>query len=199
MGKQFLMIHNIMEDPDSSTAAYLYCHAMPAFALLSIGLTLLQSVKSQPIPPVVAAILETSVECYFATEIVVRYVVCPKKSAFFNSPHNIIDIATSLPLILRAGIGFVFTQEDAEHFPIAILLYVVPVFRLLKMLRGLKKFKLLLFTALHVYLETMPVLLMLWFIALLFSSLIYWAEPRDNIGSYPRALWLTIVTMSTVA
>eukprot|EP00972_Heterocapsa_arctica_P029763 4384275-Heterocapsa_arctica.AAC.1 len=35
-------------------------------------------------------------------------------------------------------------------------------------------------------------------LALGFASLIYLVEPRDNIDTLPRALWLTLVTMSTV-
>jgi len=48
-------------------------------------------------------------------------------------------------------------------------------------------------------LEALPVLLFtLVLIVFIFSGSIYWLEPRDNIESFPRAVWFTVVTMSTV-
>merc|ERR1719480_325837 len=75
---------------------------------------------------------------------------------------------------------------------------MTPVLRLLKLLRRFEKFHLLL-NAFQIALEALPVLIYaLVLMVLVFSAGIYWFEPRDNIGSFPEAMWLTVVTMSTV-
>jgi len=72
------------------------------------------------------------------------------------------------------------------------------VLRLLRMLRRFRTFELLL-SAIGLALEALPALLFVFLLlALIFSTLIYVVEPRTNIGSWPEAMWLTVISMTTV-
>merc|ERR1712232_363089 len=94
--------------------------------------------------------------------------------------------------------GFVIDHTRSTDIFTFTLLCVVPVVRLLKMLRGFHQIHLLA-KAFRQAFEALPVLLFtLVVITLVFSSLIYLVEPRSNIDSLPRAVWLSIVTMTTV-
>merc|ERR1712137_1078886 len=85
--------------------------------------------------------------------------------------------------------------DDLQH---VILINVVPIIRLMKLLRRFEKFHLVLvsfreaFAALPVLLFTMTLIALFW------SSVLLVCEPRETLDSIPEALWLTLVTMMTV-
>jgi len=141
-------------------------------------------------------------EVAFLSDMLARFYASPNRRAFCHNFYNVIDVVTVLPLVVRVAVGCVIPpatnnvgfDDVARYF----LLCIVPVARLLKILRHFETFQLLL-SAFKQCVEALPVLLFTQFlIALVFSSLIYFVEPRDNIGSLPTAVWLTIVTMTTV-
>merc|ERR1719440_564354 len=73
-----------------------------------------------------------------------------------------------------------------------------PILRLLKMIRHFEKIHLLR-SAFVECLEALPVLLYIQaMITLTFAAMIYFVEPRSNMQTYPQAIWLSIVTMTTV-
>mmetsp|Transcript_164538 Transcript_164538/g.315999 ORF Transcript_164538/g.315999 Transcript_164538/m.315999 type:complete len:215 (+) Transcript_164538:3-647(+) len=75
---------------------------------------------------------------------------------------------------------------------------MVPVLRLLKTIRHLRKFHLLVMSC-RLALEALPTLLFaLLVLTLAFAPVIFLVEERDNIPTLPKAIWLTIVTMTTV-
>jgi len=78
------------------------------------------------------------------------------------------------------------------------LLCTVPTIRLMKTLRRFQNLRLLT-SAIADTAEALPVLIftLLCFV-LIFSSLIYAVEPRDNVPTLPMAMWLTISTVTTV-
>lgn len=74
----------------------------------------------------------------------------------------------------------------------------VPVVRAMKALRRFEMLEILM-QAWRKAAEGLPVCLFFLLVAtLLFASMIFIVEPRDNIPSLPKAIWLTIVTMTTV-
>merc|ERR1719253_1028837 len=79
-----------------------------------------------------------------------------------------------------------------------MLVCIAPILRLMKMVRHFEKIHIL-NSAFNQSVEALPVLLYIqMMITLVFASMIYFVEPRDNIESYPQAIWLSIVTMTTV-
>mmetsp|Transcript_115359 Transcript_115359/g.326874 ORF Transcript_115359/g.326874 Transcript_115359/m.326874 type:complete len:506 (+) Transcript_115359:81-1598(+) len=198
--KHMLRIWTVMHDQDSSLAARCYAATMRYLVWISVIITLTQTVKPPPIPGFTQATLETMFDSIFLLEIAIRFVVCPNRRRFLQSAYNVIDIVAAVPLFLRSSIGFMPIEEDKDGcaYICFILLYIVPIIRILKTLRTFRKFHLLL-SAFVLALEALPVLLFtLVVILLIFSSLVYLLEPRSNIESLPKAMYFTIITMTTV-
>merc|ERR1719183_1085623 len=107
----------------------------------------------------------------------VRFLVSPDRSHFFRVVHNYVDFLAVCPLILRAAVGFKEINLDANHSTdsnvndliASTLICIVPILRLMKLLRRFQKF-LLLLHAFKDAAEALPVLLFtLTGIALTFS------------------------------
>lgn len=188
-----------LNDPDSSLGAGLYVYASTLTTLLAVLLTMFQAVQPAFISGAVAAALDCTLEVTWAIEYMLRLACSPKKKSFLSSALSIVELVAIMPFFVRASVGFVISISDADSSSaVAFLLFAVPVLRLLKILRSFKKFNLLLTTALRVYVETVPVMLILFWLLLIFSALLYAAEPRDNVATYQQAMWFVIVTMTTV-
>merc|ERR1712107_193342 len=121
-----------------------------------------------------------------------------------RDPFNTLDLLAALPLMLRIAVGFVVSDSDIDQsgeswvLTRSILLGAVPVLRLLKCMRRFETFHLVL-TACAGAAEALPVLMYILCVILLTgSAAIYCVEPRSNIESLPKALWFTLVTMTTV-
>lgn len=188
-----VLVWNFLSNPESSRVAAWYAVAMPALTLISIVTTLLQTSEPQLLHGVVPAVLETAFGSVFGIELVLRFITCPNRHGFLAGLHNAID--------LRAAVGFALPDGDVEGWRGAArdgLLCVVPILRLLKTLRRFERFRLVL-VAMEQAFEALPILMFsLLELTLFFSALIFLVEPRDNISSLPRAIWLTIVTMTIV-
>jgi len=191
-----------MEDPSSSRHARCYYIAMPVLIISSVFVSLLQTLTPSPIHPVVGAVLETTFDTIFVVEIFTRFVISPTRLVFFTQPFNIIDLFSAMSLVLRASVSFQLPPLNSAECSLSaqcsIIMLVVPVLRLFKTLRRFDNFRLILI-AFGVVFEALPILLFTFTVlALISSSAIYWLEPRDNIPSFATAMWLSIVTLTTV-
>eukprot|EP00747_Dinoflagellata_sp_TGD_P178667 gnl/TRDRNA2_/TRDRNA2_28023_c0_seq1.p1 gnl/TRDRNA2_/TRDRNA2_28023_c0~~gnl/TRDRNA2_/TRDRNA2_28023_c0_seq1.p1 ORF type:complete len:542 (+),score=87.73 gnl/TRDRNA2_/TRDRNA2_28023_c0_seq1:90-1715(+) len=188
-----------VDDPQSSSAAQAYFIAMPSLIMLSVCVTLLQTIDDSPLRGLPAAIIETSFDSVFTIDVLIRFVACPQKVPFFLNAHSILDTITG-PVVLsvRSLAGFVIPLDKKHDSPYSLLLHLVPVLRMLKVIRGFRRFNLIVQAALKVYVETLPTFLFILLVMQFFSMLIYFAEPRENIESYPKAMWFIIITMTTV-
>lgn len=192
-------IWSFLSEPDSSPWAYVYARCFTPFILSTVVVPLLQSTKPPMLAPAPAAFLDTIIDVLFLCEFVLRFCVAPRKIRFLANPFTIIDVLSVLPAILRGYVGFVLQPQDVRNeVAIYFLLCVVPVIRMLKALRRFRQFFLLV-NAFRNLIEALPVLLFTMFIFVLgFAALLVWLEPTSNIDSLPMAIWLTIVTMTTV-
>jgi hypothetical protein len=192
-------IWEFTEKPYSSFAAYCYSIIVPIFVTSGVCISFMQTVEGNPLEGNKGEIVQTVYECLFALELAVRFIVCPDRSEFLSSTFNYIDLLSASPLVLRITEFFLeLNGKDGLSDDVRRSLSVVPLFRLLRLTRGFETFQLLL-RAFRLALEALPVLLyILLLIALVFSALVYFVEPEWNIPSMPAALWLTIVTMTTV-
>jgi len=167
---------------------------------MSAIFTVVQAVEDPILCGVVAAVVETFFDAFFAAEILLRFLVSPRKWKFFSSPHNLIDLIGVVPLVIRLATGYIPAcggiGDDAGTG--LILLCIVPVIRTLKTLRRFEKFRLIVVAFKEAF-EALPICLFSMVImTLLFSSIIFIVEPRDNIRTLHDAMWLTIVTATTV-
>lgn len=187
----------MLDDPVSGPKARLYTQIQTTVVMLSVLVTLLQTADDAPLSGVFAATLEVAFETFFLLEWGIRLFVTPNKSHFFRSFHNAVDLIVVMPIIPRAVAGFVF---DGDHrSPIWIFLMdVTPVLRLLKTLRHFGTFKLML-GAFRLSSEAMPALLFtLAVMSLSFAAILHSVEPEENIPSFSSAIWLVLVTATTV-
>lgn len=194
-------VWEFFEDPESSLSAFLYSFLNPMLVVVSVVVTVLLNVEmdtTQLISDTVGAILEIVLETSFFIEVAIRVMVCPNRLAFALQFNNLIDILSFVPLFLRASEGFVLPDRGSSEIVPSILFGAVPAIRLLKVLRYFPTFRLLL-KAFKLAAEALPVMLYtLAIMGLVFSSMIYFVEDRSNVESLPRAMWLMIVTMTTV-
>eukprot|EP00927_Polykrikos_kofoidii_P009546 TRINITY_DN13985_c0_g1_i4.p1 TRINITY_DN13985_c0_g1~~TRINITY_DN13985_c0_g1_i4.p1 ORF type:complete len:760 (+),score=168.60 TRINITY_DN13985_c0_g1_i4:128-2281(+) len=193
------VIDEMLNDPGDSRVASVFTKVMQLLIMMSVLTTMLQTVDSDPplLHGPAAAVIETFFDFFFTCELVLRFIVSPTSHGFFKSIFTWVDLVASTALILRVYIGFTLPADTDTAVPI-LLLFVVPLVRAFKMLRHFETLRLLI-AAFRATLEALPVLFyMLLMITLTFSSAIYLVEPRTNVGSLPKAMWLCIVTLTTL-
>jgi len=184
-------IWTVLEEPESSTFATWYTRLWFVFIMVSVCLPIFQTVDPPPVSLDLARDIETLFDAVFMTETLLRWFVCPRKIAFFWNPHNVFDMAVLVPMVIRVcSIDSPITESA--------LLCVVPVLRLVKALRGFPNLKLV-YHALSIACEALTVpLFLLLVLTLVFSTVVFVVEPRDNILSMPHAMWFVVVTVTTV-
>ncbi|ESO88437.1 hypothetical protein LOTGIDRAFT_179090 [Lottia gigantea] len=143
---------------------------------------------------------------FFLLEIIVRFVCCPYKVRFCTRPMNIIDFLALLPdvvAICASWVG-VFPVGDSGLKTFILLVRVMRVLRIFRLMRFFPGLWLLFYTLKASINELLLMLLFVIIGMLVFSSLIYYAEERENFPkrenfpSIPQAFWWAIITMTTV-
>lgn len=194
-------IWTVLEEPELVAYGSQIAMAMDCLVLSSVCFTFLQLLLLWPSSSAVPKVIELALDLLFSMEITARFISCPNRSRFFTNLFNLVDIAASLPALTLHSVDlvlFLLTDHQDDKTLEDILLCVVPVLRSLKLLRRFQKIHLLFKAFSHAF-EALPVLLfVLSIIILLFSSMLYLLEPRENIPSFGMAVYLTTVTLTTV-
>ncbi|KAG7268899.1 hypothetical protein CRUP_021794 [Coryphaenoides rupestris] len=153
-------------------------------------------------------IIETLCIIWFSFELIVRFLACPSKPAFFKNMMNTIDIVAIIPYFITLGTELAEDPENTEGVgeqatSLAILrvIRLVRVFRIFKLSRHSKGLQILGQT-LKASMRELGLLIFFLFIGvILFSSAVYFAEAEEQ-GSYftsiPDAFWWAVVSMTTV-
>jgi len=186
-----------LEDPLSSFAATMYKHIMFVFTLFSVLVPMLQTLDPPLFSHATGFAIEASVDTVFLVEFLVHFLVHPSRCRFMRAPTNIFNMTNLAVLPLRI---IAFTLLDAADNEIAqiIILCIVPVFRLLKALRYFPNLRLVSHAlSLSSIALTVPLFLLL-VMLLVFSIALYLVEPRSNIQSVPHAVYLAVITLTTV-
>jgi hypothetical protein len=169
-------------------------------SVLAAGLSGMEN-KLQNSPGVVA--LAVVIELVFLIEVVLRLLISPRPIivSFTSNLHNWFDLMAIVPLAIRVYVtsaGFSGPLQGGKSVLEVFMLCVVPILRLLKLLRHFETFQLLV-RAIFVTSECLPMLLYtITLLSLVFSGALYLVEPQDNIESWQHAIWFSIVTMTTV-
>ncbi|XP_053560612.1 potassium voltage-gated channel subfamily A member 10 [Bombina bombina] len=150
-------------------------------------------------------LIETTCIIWFSFELVVRFIVCPSTSEFFQNIMNIIDIVSIIPYFVTFITELVQQTEPhvQQNMSLAILRIVrlVRVFRIFKLSRHSKGLQILGQT-LKASMRELGLLIFFLFIGvILFSSAVYFAEvdePQSQFVSIPDGFWWAVVTMTTV-
>lgn len=190
-------IWQFLEDSDSSHAARVYSHFV-TFAIMCCIFTSWTSViwKTKRWRFAGADFAQKCLEMFFLLDIVARFVVCPSRRVFFFSLYNLIDCFVAIQIALR--LYLLSRPSDDQGAVASSIMVFVPTIMMLKLLRRFTRFQLLL-SAFSATLEALPVLLFtLLLITLFFSGVVYLLEARENISTMSEAMWMILVTMSTV-
>ncbi|CAE7467394.1 Shab [Symbiodinium natans] len=193
-------IWELLDDPESSRAARCISQTLKVVVILSILVTNLQVMQEPLLQGILAAGLETTFDVIFLIEFLCRILSAPSKREYVKDPFNWADMLSAFGFPLRLSIGFVL-EVHPHHGgdPVqVILLLALPIVRLLKLLRYFETFRLLI-DAFKNSLEALPVLMYTLALIVMFAStLLYLIETRTAIPSLQHALWLCVVTMTTV-
>ncbi|XP_034991837.1 potassium voltage-gated channel subfamily A member 7 [Zootoca vivipara] len=149
-------------------------------------------------------IVETICICWFSFELLVRFIACPSKPAFFKNVMNMIDFVAIIPYFVALGTEFARQRgvgQPAMSLAILRVIRLVRVFRIFKLSRHSKGLQILGQT-LKASMRELGLLIFFLFIGvILFSSSVYFAE-ADHEGtsftSIPAAFWWAVVSMTTV-
>jgi voltage-gated potassium channel len=192
---------NFFDDPESSVWAQRYSKFFDGLIMLSSLLMVLQTVDPPRIRGDIEPFIFATFDFIFFFEAFARFILTPNMKGYFSSTFNWIDILAATPIVLRAmqpGFRTPLFIEVGDSVERLMLVCIAPILRLMKMVRHFEKIHIL-NSAFNQSVEALPVLLYIqMMITLVFASMIYFVEPRDNIESYPQAIWLSIVTMTTV-
>ncbi|XP_042332421.1 potassium voltage-gated channel subfamily A member 7 [Sceloporus undulatus] len=149
-------------------------------------------------------IVETICICWFSFELLVRFIACPSKPAFFKNIMNMIDFVAIIPYFVALGTEFAQQRgvsQPAMSLAILRVIRLVRVFRIFKLSRHSKGLQILGQT-LKASMRELGLLIFFLFIGvILFSSAVYFAEADHddtNFTSIPAAFWWAVVTMTTV-
>lgn len=190
-----------MEEPTSSTTAFAYACLSPILVLLGVTVAFLSTVDHFSSLLEVLSGLDLFVDCFFASELLLRLGVCPNRVSFVRDWYNIIDILCILPIPFKVLTSFSLpgdtstTENTILHVAV---LCAVPAMRLLKTTRHYWGFRILV-KSLKKASEALPVpSYLLLVIMVTFSSILFLVEPRSNLSSMSDALWFVLVTVSTV-
>ncbi|XP_034382135.1 shaker-related potassium channel tsha2-like [Cyclopterus lumpus] len=149
-------------------------------------------------------IVETLCIIWFSFELLVRFLACPSKPAFFKNIMNTIDIVAIMPYFITLGLELAEHQgtgQPAMSLAILRVIRLVRVFRIFKLSRHSKGLQILGQT-LKASMRELGLLIFFLFIGvILFSSAVYFAEtddPDSGFSSIPDAFWWAVVSMTTV-
>lgn len=187
-----------LDDPESSFPAYVWSKLLDPLLQFSVILSVLQTTDPAPLDSNTFDTIQMSIDLFFLAELIIRLCVCPSVYYFVQSFYNITDfVAGALPLSLRFSQILFGAQMDTG--PGKYLMFcVAPVLRELKMLRRVQQFFLFIKLVEDVKEAVQLLMMLLTIVVLVFSSLLWAVEPAENIGSMPKAMYLTIVTVTTV-
>ncbi|CAE7243805.1 KCND2 [Symbiodinium natans] len=190
-----------LDEPQSSRAAWWIALTLRFLVVMSLVLNILEVGDEYPlIHGAAASVLEIGIDSAFFIEFLCRLFSAPSKRTYVLDFYNWADMVSASGLILRATAGFVIAPSSTatESVIQSLLLYVLPIVRLLKLLRYISSFRLLI-DAVTNSLEALPVLVYTMVLIVMASaSGLYLAESRSNIPTLVHAVWLALVTMTTV-
>ena len=183
------------EYPGASIYSLMYLIFFVSITLFSVLLITLDSVKSihlsEKLP---LEEIDYVIYAIFTIDFILRMISCPTQRAFWFNIYNFLDFLSLLPFYLH----FAFTIGGESFMQLIYLLR--PPIRLLTLSRNFFGFKLLT-KSLRRSVDSLPIPLFLLFLMVISGGIfIYFFEHQTNplIDSIPQAMYLSIVTITTV-
>ena len=146
-------------------------------------------------PKLSLEILEGICVAWFTLELLVRFIFCPHKLAFFKKVMNWIDFLAIVPFYISWGYP---SESDVE---ILNIIRLIRIFRIFKLSRHSSGLQILGHTLRASVRELLLLISFLLIGVVLFASLIYyWEKDAENtkFTDIPNCFWWAVVTMTTV-
>lgn len=174
--------HNdtVASDPENSTAGLLPPNTVARFRYLDY--------------------LDYAMVTFFGIELVIRITFSPKKSKFFSSLLNIIDVIALSSEVSTMIVEYIFPKEKYTKFSaldIVECIQIARVFRLFRLVKNFIGFRILVYSVRASLKNMLLMIFNLLVAALIFSSIVFYSD-RASFQSIPDAIWWSIVTMTTV-
>jgi len=187
-------VWSFLEDPDSSVAARWFPRVRSAIIWISVLVAVYVLTDIESAAGRILEYFNLSLDVYFLLELLLRYSVCRSSSLFMTNPNNMVDIV-AIALPLYASLSCLL--HECEGYVYSIMCFV-PVLRLLKSLRHFQQFHLFIALAKDISEAISVLCLLMSVLVLTFTAIVYLLEPRDNIETFPVAMYFIVTTISTV-
>lgn len=144
--------------------------------------------------------VEWACSAYLYADYLLRFICCPSIKTFFKDLINITD-----GLAVLTSVAKIVTEREASlqnsHKRLLDIIDMLQLLRILRLLRPMSKvtgFRLIYFTLRCSFRELLLVFMLLMFLMIVFSSLLYYLGEKKDITSIPHGMWLSLITMTTV-
>lgn len=133
-----------------------------------------------------------------------EYILCvgfaPKKLKFITSAIGVIDVLAILPDYIEMTVYAADPELVYDHTAVHLLAFlkIFRVFRIFRLIRHVPGLWILVYTLKASIGELVLLVCFMVLGILVFSSLIYFVEDRDNFESIPHGFWWALITMTTV-
>lgn len=192
-------IWTLMEEPYSSKLAKVIAYTTLTLIVLSVILFCLESIQyfREVKPKLALQILEAICVAWFTLELLVRFIFCPHKLAFFKKVMNWIDFLAIVPFY----VSLYPATENSDNVEILNIIRLIRIFRIFKLSRHSSGLQILGHTLRASVRELLLLISFLIIGVVLFASLIYYWEkdvPNTKFCDIPNCFWWAVVTMTTV-
>ena len=137
---------------------------------------------------------------FFTLELCARLVTCPSIFRYYKSPLNTLDTLVLILAFIEIAVMQISLEEKFKSKGLKVLLYfqILRIFRVFRIVKNVTAIKVLVFSFRTSYKDFMVLLLYVCIALTLFGSAFYFVEDSRHIQNIPEAVWLTLITMTTV-
>lgn len=189
--------------PSKTTKAGIYFHIIYGFFIfVSVLVTTLETVQCEEgktcgdTHEIVFFVIDSVCVAIFTFELVLRFLVCPRKGKFFRDIMNVIDVLAVLPYYVT----LILEQFGVQPEFLAAL-KVIRVMRILKLTRNSRRLRCLLLTLRRCSVDILFLYCLCFLAIILYGTVIYYLEFIEGgrqFSSIPESFWYICVTLMTV-
>lgn len=169
---------------------------MVLLSLMDLIIRSLPEFRLSDSPFIAFEIIEIIFVSWFTIELLMRFIVSPKKLKFFSKPENIIDLISVVPFY-----AYIALSTSKEINTVKNIARILRSFSILKIFRVFKSMRTLGKTLINSYKELLLLVSYLFLGVLVFSSIVFYFESEETdsmFDSIPSAMWWGVVTITTI-
>lgn len=173
---------------------------------LTPGEGLLRYYHTESYPVLWVIVGDMAIALVFTIDLVVRFIVSPRKKRFLLNMFTISDLISNLvvPVILLSYfvsslLGNMISDEAKEVIYYVAILRNLRVIRLLEAMLHYHNFRLMMVTMRRSLVDILLLSILIFTIAFVYGNVMFYVELRKDVfGTVFQAMWYVVVTISTV-